>query len=205
MSPGANSKELQLNRSKADPIVLASLSPRRREILALLGIEFETATPDFKEVAPVSMPNLAIPVHFAEQKALSVSRLLPGRIVLGSDTVVVIDDAILGKPSDSEDALGMLNRLAGRVHEVISGVALAREGRILESGREITRVKFASVASRELEAYARSGEPMDKAGAYAIQGRGARLVERIEGCYYNVVGLPVQLVLGILARHAGSN
>jgi septum formation protein len=127
--------------------------------------------------------------------------LPPGTLVLGADTVVLLGDRILGKPRDEGDALEMLGALNGRIHEVVTGVALARDGKVLASGSELTRVTFARTPEPALRAYAASPEPRDKAGAYAIQGHGARLVEKVDGCFYNVMGLPIQLTLRMLGPH----
>jgi septum formation protein len=142
-----------------------------------------------------------VPEHLARGKAAALSGLAAGTLVLGSDTVVLLGDRILGKPDGADGALEMLNALNGRTHVVVTGVALARDGRILESGASLSRVTFANRSDAELRAYAASPEPLDKAGAYAIQGHGARLVEKVDGCFYNVMGLPVQLTLRLLAPY----
>lgn len=130
--------------------------------------------------------------RLAEEKAFAVP-MLPGEVVLGADTVVVIDNHVLEKPRDAADAMRMLGLLSGREHEVITGICLRAESRkIVDTAT--TRVRFVQLAQEELEAYADSGEPMDKAGAYAIQGLASKFIDRIEGCYFNVVGLPVALV-----------
>jgi septum formation protein len=176
-------------------IVLASTSPRRAEILRTVGWPFETfavnvdETPGADEDAPGYVERLA------RAKAAAAAVYCASRIVLGADTVVVVDDEILGKPRDEEDAREMLQRLSGRRHEVLTGVALVN-AQLSQSvvAHEITEVKFASMSDDEIGWYVDTGEPMDKAGAYAIQGRGARFIEEIKGEYFNVVGLPVRLL-----------
>lgn len=178
-------------------LILASASPRRSAILAQLGIPFcvepSHVTEDGNGRPPLDWPRL-----FAEEKALDVSLSRPTDIVLGFDTLVFIDGKPLGKPKDKNDALRMLSALSGRSHQVISGVAVACGGKILSSGAEKTDVFFRSLDLSEIAEYIDSNEPMDKAGAYAIQGKGARFVESIHGCYYNVVGLPVTRTLKML-------
>lgn len=182
-------------------LILASRSPRREEILRMLGVDFTSRSPDYEEINPPGMDPKAVPEHLARGKAASMAGLGPGKLVLGSDTVVILGDRIMGKPEGAEGALEMLNALNGRTHLVVTGVALAREGRILESGASLTEVTFARSSSAALKAYADSPEPLDKAGAYAIQGHGARLVEKVNGCYYNVMGLPIQLTLRMLGPY----
>lgn len=178
-----------------EPLVLASASPRRAEILRAVGWPFEVSAADINESIA---PEESAPAHverLAREKAEAVasSRLLG--LVLGADTVVVADDRILGKPRDEEDARRMLRLLRGRWHEVLTGVALVRaENRRVAVAHQRTRVKFAPMSESEINWYIATGEPMDKAGAYAVQGRAALFIEAIEGDYWNVVGLPIQLV-----------
>ena len=171
-------------------IVLASGSPRRAEILANAGIAFERIVPrDVDETpAPGEEPRDYV-MRLARQKAAAVE---DPRIVLGADTTVAIDGEILGKPADSADAARMLRLLSGRVHEVLTGICLRGGGEVVDVAS--TRVWFAELSAAEIAAYASSGEPLDKAGAYGIQGLASKFVERIEGCYFNVMGLPVALV-----------
>jgi septum formation protein len=190
-----------MNSSGQAGLVLASRSPRRVQILGMLGFAFEARSPDFEEIVPEGMAAAEAPEYLARGKALSLPPPGGDVFVLGSDTVVILDGRLMGKPSGPEEALEMLTALNGRTHTVITGVALARNGRILESGAASTAVTFARTDAADLRAYAGSGEPLDKAGAYAIQGRGAALVEKVDGCFYNVMGLPVQLTLRLLAPH----
>jgi septum formation protein len=170
-------------------IVLASESPRRREILSSLGLDFDVVLPEIDETPLPGEAPRAVALRLARLKAGHVSSRTPG-ICIGADTVVDVDGVSFGKPKDSGEALFMLRSLSGREHLVHTGIALASEGAILQSGLETTKVVFGNLTEDEILGFTESGEGLDKAGAYAIQGRGALLVERIEGCYYNVVGLP---------------
>jgi septum formation protein len=188
-------------RMKVPTIVLASASPRRAELLRNAGIPF---TVDVANIPEVGRPGES-PVEHAERlardKAQVVARRNPGKIVLGADTIVVVGDQILGKPRDAKDAARMLRLLSGRAHEVITGVCLAfleTGNRKLETSSEQTKVYFAQLNSDDLQNYISTKEPMDKAGAYAIQGIASRWITRIEGDYANVVGLPVALVWKML-------
>jgi septum formation protein len=183
------------------PFVLASASPRRAELLSAAGYAFIV---EAAEVDESPRPGEAPPAYvrrLAESKAHAVAVRRAGAVVLGADTTVVADGEILGKPVDGADAASMLARLQGRAHEVLTGVALTDGSRTL-AAVSVTRVWFATMTADEIAAYVASGEPMDKAGAYAIQGRAARYVTRIEGSYGNVVGLPVALVHELFGRLA---
>jgi len=178
--------------------VLASGSPRRREILYLLGLEHEVRPPDVDErLRPGEEPGVQAR-RLAVEKA-SCTAADGDDLILAADTLVVLGEEILGKPVDEADAVRMLMKLQGRKHEVHTGLAL-RLGERIESDVAVTRVWFRSLDAAECEEYVASGEPLDKAGAYGIQGLGAVLVQRIEGEYFNVMGLPVQLLLSLLAR-----
>ena len=140
---------------------------------------------------------LAVPYvsRLAKTKAETIAKDLPSGLVLGADTVVLVDENILGQPTDAEDARRMLKLLSGRWHEVLTGVALVRAGHgQVMADHETTRVRFAQMSAAEIEWYVATGEPMDKAGAYAVQGRAGLFIEEIEGDYFNIVGLPVRLV-----------
>lgn len=182
-------------------LVLASRSPRREQILRMLGFAFTCRTPDYEEIIPEGMIPENAPEYLAKGKAASMGDLGPDTLVLSSDTVVLLEGRVLGKPENETEAFRMLTGLNGKTHRVVTGVALARAGRVLDSGAAMTDVTFAKSSPETLEAYARSGEPMDKAGAYAIQGVGAKLVEKVNGCFYNVMGLPIQLTLRMLAPY----
>ncbi len=184
-------------------IVLASASPRRRELLAQVGYSFVVEPADVDESVLSGETPVAHTQRLAREKALVAARRAGTGIVLAADTVVVVDGSILGKPSDREDAVRMLTLLSGRGHRVVTGVAVldAATGR-MDVRNSITGVWFRALSAREIAAYVATGEPLDKAGAYGIQERGALLVERLEGCYFNVVGLPLSLV-GIMLSGFG--
>lgn len=172
-------------------LILASASPRRRELLQLAADDF-TVIPAVGEERPdLSLPPAESVERLARQKAEEVSGKYPEATVIGADTMVFCGKAALGKPKDAEDAKRMLSVLSGREHSVITAVAIARNGRSVKVFSEETRVEFYPLSDEEIDAYVRSGEPMDKAGAYGIQGSGALLVKSINGDYYNVMGLPV--------------
>jgi septum formation protein len=173
-------------------LVLASRSPRRSEILQQAGISFVVRPADIDETPrPDEHPRDYV-MRVAREKALAVAAG-PAEIVLGADTTVVVGSRMLGKPRDTADAVRMLEALSGQRHEVITGICLRTAARSIEDC-SASSVWFAALSRREIEEYVAGGEPMDKAGAYAIQGVASRFVERIEGCYFNVVGLPVALV-----------
>jgi nucleoside triphosphate pyrophosphatase len=186
-----------------EPLVLASGSPRRSEILRAVGWPFEAVVPDVDETPKEGEAAEDYVRRLAREKAGAVASGRLFGLVLGADTVVVVDGDILGKPRDAEDARRMLRRLSARAHEVLTGVTLVRA----ETGRSVsgvarTRVRFAELSDEEVGRYVETGEPLDKAGAYAVQGRAAPFIESIEGEYWNVVGLPVRLVYE-LARDFG--
>lgn len=178
-------------------IVLASGSPRRREILTQIGVNFRVVVSG-EEEKPKSSNPLDFPRENASVKALAVSRTEKDSVVLGFDTLVYLEQKPLGKPKDEAGALKMLQCLNGRSHKVITGVAVARNGELLAASEEETEVVFRNNSLQDLENYVNSGDPLDKAGAYGIQTQGARLISRINGCYYNVVGLPVARTLDML-------
>ena len=182
-------------------LVLASRSPRREQILRMLGLDFTVQVPDYEEINPPGMDPQRVPEHLARGKASALADVPAGTLVLGSDTVVLLGERILGKPDGAAGALEMLTALNGRTHQVVTGVALARDGEVVASGSVLTQVTFARLPDADIRAYAASQEPLDKAGAYAIQGHGARLVEKVDGCFYNVMGLPIQLTLRMLAPY----
>jgi septum formation protein len=188
-------------RVQAD-LVLASASPRRRELLAGLGFAFRVLPSDYHEDDAGRAPAAAARAH-ARGKAEAVALAAPGALVIGADTLVVVDGAALGKPRDAAAAAAMLRRLAGREHQVITGLALARSEpacQRLTSRVEAseTAVRFSALGEAEIAAYVASGEPLDKAGAYGIQGLAAQFVSEIRGCYFNVMGLPLELLTRML-------
>jgi len=196
-------------------LVLASVSPRRRELLAQVGYRFEVHPAHIPEDPLPGEDPIVYVTRLAREKAEAVFRELssvntvPENLrplprpdvqplaVLGADTTVTLDNAILGKPEDAADAARILRLLSGRTHRVITGVALVT-AKGVEVAAEATAVRFLTLSDEEIAAYVATGEPMDKAGAYAIQGRAARWIPRIEGCYFNVMGLPLALVCYLL-------
>jgi septum formation protein len=183
----------------APPLLLASRSPQRRGILEQLGIPFEVVLPQFDEVGADAADPEATVRENARGKARSVAGVADGRPVLGVDTEVVVEGRVFGKPGNASEAEAMLETLAGRTHEVVSGLCLLTSG-WEEVEHEVTRVSFRALDARDLAAYIGTGEWQGRAGAYAVQGRGAALVERIEGDYLNVVGLPAALLVRLLAE-----
>jgi septum formation protein len=198
-------------------LILASASPRRQDLLRSAGISFSVQPADIDEAPLLGEVARNYAHRLAREKASFVARLHPHRFVLGADTIVVVDEIILGKPRDAADAVRMLRMLSGRTHEVITGVSLARpassgesdqpqlraENRELRTEIQSTLVAVSELSDDEIHRYVATGEPMDKAGAYAIQGMASRWISRIEGDYSNVVGLPVALVYRML-REAGA-
>ena len=170
-------------------LILASGSPRRRELLSLFGVPFSVHAADIDETMDPAKPPYDEVARVSSCTALAIPRQ-PGDVVIAADTVVAIDGRVLGKPKTAEQAEEMLSALSGRTHAVYTGVTLWKDGEVLTEHEE-TQVTFRPLAAREIRAYVATGEPMDKAGAYGIQGRGALLVERIAGDYCNVVGLPL--------------
>ncbi|MGE6667264.1 Maf family protein [Paenibacillus xylanexedens] len=192
-----------MDNTQQRPIILASTSPRRKELIASLHLAFDVIPSHANEDTPPEWTPEQTVQELALRKALAVYRGLAGReqeaIIVGSDTVVVLDGEILGKPLDEADAERMLSRLQGRVHRVFTGVACIDAG----NGQSLVHYRQTDVTMKELSdatihAYVQTGEPSDKAGSYAIQGIGASLIDRIEGCYFNVVGLPLSLLSDML-------
>lgn len=173
-------------------LVLASHSPRRRELLARAGIPFVVRPTGVPEVLLEGETPVEHVLRLARAKA-EAAPCSPGEVVLGADTAVVLDGVVFGKPQDARDAVRMLRALSGRTHEVVTGICLRSLQRV-SGGVESTLVRFVPLSEEDIASYVASGEPMDKAGAYAIQGLASKFIDRIEGCYFNVVGLPVALV-----------
>ena len=180
---------MTIEQLKSFAIVLASGSPRRSELLSAAGFQFSVRVANIDETPTANELPSEYVARLSAEKAKAVAR--PGEIVLGADTTVVIDGEILGKPADRSDTRKMLVQLSGRWHEVMTGLSLVSPAEV-RTAVAVTRVKFAEMSAEEIEWYAASGEPDDKAGAYAIQGLGSRFIERIEGSYSNVVGLPLE-------------
>ncbi len=186
-------------------LILASGSPRRAEILRNAGISFEVRAAHVDESRRVeeTSGDYVRRVALAKARAVAAQVSLEGRsgraIIIGADTVVVVENGILGKPTSSKNAREMLLRLSGRTHEVRTGLALLRLPDLAERiAEEITQVEFAPLSEEEIDDYIASGEPNDKAGAYAIQGRGGRFVTHVDGCYFNVMGLPLSRLYALL-------
>lgn len=182
-------------------IILASASPRRRELLEQIGCKFEVITSNADEITDAGLEPHQLVVENAHLKAAAVAAEHPEYPVLGSDTVVSLDGHIYGKPRDKEHAREMLKAFSGRTHQVITGIVLAWKGKFWQAW-ETTEVVFSPLSADQIDAYIATGEPADKAGAYAIQGRAAVFVDGIRGSYSNVVGLPLHCLDG-LARKAG--
>jgi septum formation protein len=178
-----------------ETLILASASPRRRQLLEMLGVRVRVVPANILEVRR----SVETPIDYVERLAREKATSVPGALVLGADTTVVIRDEVLEKPVDAADALRMLKKLQGRTHQVVTSVALVAGEAILQA-TDVTNVVFRRMREEFLEAYVKTGEPMDKAGAYGIQGYGAALVERIEGDFFSVMGLPIRLVLELLEQ-----
>jgi len=182
-------------------LLLASNSPRRRELLAEAGFEFATAAPGVLEKFDIDLTVRELTAFNAIRKALSVARANPKKIVLAADTLVVLDDQVIGKPKDADEAVAILRRLSGRAHEVCSSVFICHLTRAKSTSfDEISRVYFRDLSDSAIRDYIDKVNPLDKAGAYAAQGYGVEIIERIEGSYTNVVGLPMEKTTVALAR-----
>lgn len=180
-------------------LILASASPRRKELLAQAGFTFEVRAAHLNEDPRPEEDPIAYVTRLAREKAQAVFEAAhrADAVVLGADTTVTLDNHILGKPEDATDAARMLRLLSGRTHRVMTGVAVVT-AQCVEVAAEVTGVRFLTLSDEEIAAYVATGEPMDKAGAYGIQGLAARWIPRVEGCYFNVVGLPLALVATML-------
>ena len=181
------------------PVILASQSPRRRELLTLIGVRHEVRPADIDETQFPDEPPVPHCERLAREKAHKLAVQHPEALVIAADTIVVLDGALLGKPVDASDARRILGLLSGRTHMVHTAIAVARDGRT-ESAVESVAVTFRSLTAEAIAAYVATGEPMDKAGAYGIQGYGATIVERIEGDYFSVMGLGLRRVVALVAR-----
>lgn len=182
-------------------LILASRSPRRHELLGAAGFVFEIVESGIEERLRAGESGAAFATRMAAEKAIAVSAARPGAIVLAADTIVERDGRILGKPASPAEARAMLSALAGVSHTVVTAFAIARAGAVVESRAMNSRVTFRTLTAEEIDAYVASGEPMDKAGAYGIQGRGADFIIAVAGARDNVMGLPVAAVVAALARN----
>jgi len=180
-------------------VILASASPRRRQLLLLVGIDHEVRPADVDESLLPGETPVAHAERLARAKAHAVAEREPGAVVIAADTIVVVDGEVLGKPLDAPGARTMLRRLSGRTHTVLTAIAVARASRT-ESAVESVDVTFRPLSDEEIDAYIATGEPMDKAGAYGIQGYGATIVERVDGDYFSVMGLGLRRLVDLLER-----
>jgi septum formation protein len=183
-------------------LILSSSSPRRKEILSLLGLPFETVSPGLHEIFRPERSPADEATYWAAEKARAVSRLHPDAIVIGSDTVIDLDGKTIGKPTDQDDAVRILSLLAGRTHAVVTAVAVVNPDGNERVAVETTKVRMRQSSKENLVQYVLTGEPMDMAGAYSLQGEGRKLIESLEGDYLSAVGLPLRAVAGLL-REAG--
>ena len=185
--------------TETSALVLASGSPRRRQLLEMLGIEHRVVPPDVDETRRPGEAPADYVVRLAREKASAVSGRDPKPLVLAADTTVILGEELFGKPATVGEAVEMLGRLAGRTHQVYTGVALA-QGERVETALDVSDVTFRRLSTDQIANYVATGEPMDKAGAYAIQGKGAGLIEGIRGDFFGVMGMPLRLVLDLLER-----
>lgn len=193
----------RMHQPKKPELILASSSPRRQELLREIGIPFQVHAANINEDQLAGEAPIAYALRLAQEKAQAVAAQYPQNYVLGADTIVVVDGEVLGKPIDHADAARILQRLSGRAHDVTTAVSLiapfkVAPGTLAETRASTTKVYFREIAEAEIQQYVAGGEPMDKAGAYAIQGGASRWTDRIEGEFSNVVGLPLSLVTEML-------
>jgi len=193
-----DSTPLRMHRPNRPELILASSSPRRQELLQEIGIPFQVHAANINEDQMPREDPMAYALRLAREKAQAVAVQYPQSYVLGADTIVVVDGEVLGKPKDREDAARMLRVLSGRGHEVTTAVSVVAPGTLVETRASTTKVYFRELSEDEIQRYVAGGEPMDKAGAYAIQGGASRWTDRIEGEFSNVVGLPLSLVTDML-------
>lgn len=180
--------------------ILASQSPRRRELLSMLGLTFEIITADIDETMDESLSVADAVAEVSKRKALAVGARNPGRLIVSADTIVTVEGKVLGKPHSEQEAKAMLRSLSGRSHTVMTAICLCRDG-VTQTHVEETQVVFKPLSDAEIEAYIATGSPMDKAGAYGIQDGAAVFVEGLRGDYYNVMGLPLCALVKRLREH----
>jgi septum formation protein len=180
-------------------VILASQSPRRRQLLTMIGIAHTVVPPDIDEAYPAGEQPAAHAERLAREKAAAIALRCPDTVVIGADTIVVIDSRVLGKPRDIEDAARMLRELSGRTHVVHTGVAVSRGGRMVSDVASVA-VTFRALTHADITAYVATGEPMDKAGAYGVQGYGSTIVDHIDGDYFAVMGLALNTLVRLLER-----
>jgi septum formation protein len=196
----ARTQEANDGKEKPPPLILASASPRRRDLLGSLGIAFEVVPSHAPELRRAGEDAARFARRIARDKALEVAERCPQRYVLAGDTVVAVDDSVFGKPADRREARQMLRTLSGRTHRVLTAVAFLEPDGHLEETLVETRVEFRRLSEEQIESYLDSGEPFDKAGAYAVQGLAKGFVAGVHGSYTNVVGLPIDEVAALLQR-----
>ncbi|MCP4968776.1 MAG: septum formation protein Maf [bacterium] len=194
-------EESEVTDPISKPLVLASGSPRRRLLLSMAGFEFEVVSPDIEEIRLADEPPEEFVVRMAKEKAEVVAASHSNAFVLGFDTSVALGERVYGKPVDEDEAAEMLLSLAGRSHMVYTGFSLVQPGGQIETGIDAARVTMRAVSDEEAAAYAATGEPLDKAGAYALQGKGRGFVESVEGLRSTVIGLPLESVVDLLIRN----
>ncbi len=189
-----------LSMGVQDNLLLASASPRRREILTMLGFEFEISPSDVDEDELIWTDPVRVARLLSELKAVDVQKSHPRKTIIAADTLVICEGRFLGKPVGQDDAVSMLETLSGREHEVVTGLTLMTPPDIRYVESEITKVFFRELSKSDIAAYIDTGEPFGKAGAYAIQGYASLFIDRVDGCYFNVVGLPVSLLFRLFRR-----
>ncbi len=189
-------------------LILASTSPRRKDLLSQIGLNFTIVASDYEEDMTLPLSPTELTMHLSKEKALAVAKNYSEAIIIGADTVVTIDGAVLGKAHTKEDAQRMLSRLSGKTHQVVTGLTVIipaadspTKEQIIENVASISNVTFKPLAAEEIDWYIQTGEPLEKAGAYGIQGLGALFVEKIEGSYSGIVGLPLEILYEIFKRN----
>jgi septum formation protein len=191
----------QGNMRRKKPIILASASPRRKELMDLIGLEFTVDTGAYEETMDIDLPPLELAKFLSLKKAEAVTSRHGNAVIIAADTFIVFQGALMGKPRDAQEAQKMLRRLSGKTHSVITGYTIIDTEHKKKLSRAVeTKVTFRRLTGEEIDAYVRSGEPLDKAGAYAIQGLGAVFVRKIEGDYFNVIGLPLSSLIDSLKK-----
>ena len=194
--PSTNAAFRRIPLMNDTPLILASASPRRRELMALTGLSFTVDAPDVDESC--SLPPREAVMELSRRKALATAALHPGCVILAADTLVAVDDTALGKPRDAEDAFRMLHSLSGRWHQVYTGVSVVDVDGTLRSEVDVTDVHFEAMTDEAIRRYIATGEPMDKAGAYAVQGIAGLWIDELRGSHTNVIGLPMALTRRLL-------
>ena len=186
------------NLLKNENIILASRSPRRAFLLEQVGLHFEQIPSHIEENFNGMQP-IDFVLHYSKKKAEEIQKIYPDSVIIGADTIVVLDNMILGKPQNDEDAFQILKKLSGKCHEVLTGVSiLFHDSQIYDIAK--TKVYFSPISDEDIKEYISTGEPMDKAGAYGIQGYGSQFIDKIDGCYFNVMGFPIPLFYEMIKK-----